>query len=209
MPSTQRKRGALVGIKEAPRATESAIRTLVKRGADFLLGRAQEDEGDTAKRRALDDRLAEQRYRAESAEAALVEVDCEIDRAKLRCKRLAEREEEFLDAAVYELGCKHVGSAYRERAEALRDVVNLAAGLSEFRGYSGGRPRSLGASVRNVSIGGYVAPKVEFVLPDFGALGSPKPIATKDADRATWRKVADALRSDPHADVSALLPKLN
>jgi hypothetical protein len=188
----EHKRNVLVGIKEAPKQTQSAIAALIKRGADYLMGRCQEAEDDVAERRALDDRLAQQQYRAESAEEALVEVDREIQIAKVRCKRLAARESDFLNPAVIEIAHAHIGSEYRKRAESFRAIVNLAAGVSEFSGY-GLPPTGVPTDIK---------------LPSFGALGAPKPIWASDAEHAPWRKLADALRADPQVDVAKLLPRL-
>jgi hypothetical protein len=188
------RRTKLEDMVAAPAATETRISSIVRRTADWLLGRVS-DGAQADDRAGLDAQLATDRHLAAAAREALKELGPSIERAEERHRRLAERENEFLVRALVEL-CGEVGlvSAYQKKIGELREIVSLLNGLAQMRG----------------SFGCGIGAPVEIEFPTLG-LAAIKRVPRKEmrVDRegnvSVWRRIADTMRRDPTHKASALL----
>jgi hypothetical protein len=99
------KKAELLGLVEAPAATESKISAAVRKTADWLRGRNSESSSRLAEieRGNLDTQLATERHRADAAKSIMPELEHDIEVAQLRVKRLDEREREYLEPALREV----------------------------------------------------------------------------------------------------------
>jgi hypothetical protein len=169
------RRAELLGLKSKPAETESRIQVLIKRTADYLLGRGDDDGGAELERRGLDDRLAIERHRAEAVDTILPALDRDIEVAQLRVKRLQEREAGFLKPALVEHAEKFVPD-YIRAIEALKKAIAPLAGLNEFFGGDG----------------------VNVKLPSFG-LDTLEKAGTRitETDAAMWDALAESLGATP------------
>jgi hypothetical protein len=94
------KRAELEGMASSAVAVEAEIKKLIRRSADFLLGKSVE-ESDASQRLELERKRVEQAHRAEAARVALPDLEKQIDKQQLRCRRLRDRERDFLVPLVF------------------------------------------------------------------------------------------------------------
>ena len=179
----QRKAAELESIIGMPVESEGAIRAALRRTADALLSGKSAEESDADKRAELDSKLAAHKHKAEAARIALDDIAKDIDRQQVRCARVKERESDFLPAVVLAAVER---SGMVERLQALRSEADeLETLLQGLRATFGG---TLG-----------VAPRDHRTVLD----GRKREWAVTEQ----WKAVADALRTNPCADVARLLPK--
>jgi hypothetical protein len=175
LATLEAKRTELQGMVDGAVDTEGEIKKLIRRSADFLLGRSAEDS-DASQRLALETKRAEQIHRSEVARVALPDLQRDIEIAEVRCKRLQERESEFLVPAIFEVVEK---SSIVERWQKLRDEGDALE--EQLRGL----------------MHAFVPPH------GFSYPWTPpreKPFKSLDARKA-WAAMAEAMRSDPRAKV--------
>jgi hypothetical protein len=169
------KRTELQGMVDGALDVESEIKKLIRRSADFLLGKSTEDS-DASQRLALETKRAEQIHRSEAARLALPDLEQGIEIAGVRCARLRERENEFLVPAIFEVVEK---SGIVERWQKLRDEGDALE--EQLRGL------------------------LQSFVPPHGhsyPWTPPREKAFKSLDsRKAWAAMADALRSDPRGKV--------
>jgi hypothetical protein len=170
----EQKRAELLGLKSAPAATESRIQALVRKTADYLLGKS-DDGGDELDRKGLDERLAIERHRAQAVDLLLPDIDRQIEIAKLRVKRLQQREAEFLRLALVERAEQFVPD-YLKAIERLRKAVAPLAAMNVFFGGDG----------------------VNIKLPTFG-LDALERAGTRiqKGDATPWHEFAESLGATP------------
>lgn len=193
LATLQAKRDEFQEIMAAPEETEVAIRSAVKRTADWLLGRST-DNSDEGTRKALDDQLAAQRHRAEAARAALVELEPQIERAQLRVQTLNDRQNEFLKPVLREIADElGLGTAYIAKIAELKRIASLIYGLAEAS-YEFGEGIETGRKVQfpRPATSEAALPGESFIIPSAGNV-------------EIWRKVADQLLLDPRYDITKLL----
>lgn len=125
----QSRKAHLESLIDAPNATEIEIKKEIAR-ASSLLAKGDAENYSSAKRKALDERLASEKYAAETARYALVELDCAIEIAGLRVAQLNSRETEFINPVVIE-AAKEIGldKLYKKKIGELRHVLELVIGL--------------------------------------------------------------------------------
>jgi hypothetical protein len=194
----QTKRAEFERMMEAPKHTESALKGEVRRTAARLMGRDVGGAGEGI-RKALEDRLSEDRHRAEAAREALPELDKQIEVAELRLKRINERESEFLHPAIVEAADRiGLGKLYLKKIAELRAVTDLIFGLREV-------------------VGGYGSGFENSAAVNFPRTGLASLRDTKDAEYriepkgndSLWRQLAQSLLLNPRHDTSRFvaLPK--
>lgn len=198
LAALEAKRTELDAMVAAPAETAATIRGAVKRTADWLLGRDGADNSDEAGRKLLEDNLAAQRHRAESAQEALPEIGRTIEVAQMRVKRLVEREKEFLSPALAELADEAgLGHRYRRAIKELRSVLDLLNGLAaEAGGFDSGfdTPATI------------AFPQMAAVSSNKSVLKEEFIIRAASASRQAWRDAAVALFRDPFAKAGKLIP---
>jgi hypothetical protein len=136
LAEAESKRDVLLGLKEAPKATESTLKGFVRRYADRLLGRGQGFEhNDVREHATLTDRLAAERLNAEAAAIALPEIERAIAVSELRIKSLLGRENEFLRPLLQELAAD-LGRQYLEKIAEIRAIMVPLAQLNGVMNYN-------------------------------------------------------------------------
>jgi hypothetical protein len=174
----------------APAVTESRIASAVRRTADWLLGRIDEEPSAPD----LQTVLAQERHRAEAARAALAELKGPIEIARERLRRLTEREREFLGPALIDIARESgLAAAYRQKLSELDEIANLLFGLAAR---AGGFGTGIPANPQPARL--------------------PNLTPARRGDRAAftigshpnielWKRVADALRREPGRKASSLV----
>jgi uncharacterized protein YlxW (UPF0749 family) len=159
---------------------EAEIKDAVQRTADSLLSGA--DVGD-------DTRVMAARHLAEAARVALPELLKKLERAQARVKRLAERENEFLRAALFEIAeASGIGDRYMKALAEMRHVVGLVFGFHRVHG-QGPQFREHVAFPQSILTSGEHR---DYVISSDDIRDS----------ELLWSEIAKTLRSDPCAKVS-------
>jgi hypothetical protein len=172
----QRKSAELEQIISAPIEAEGAIRAALRRTADAFLNGKSTDESDADKRADLDAKLAAHKHRAEAAKMALSDIGKDIDAQQIRCRRIKDREREFLVPVIFDAVAK---SGLVKRWRAARD--EMLATETVLR-----------------------ALRQAFVPPDGCSYPWAPPHETTPGTHVAvrqWAAVADQLRRDPRAEV--------
>jgi hypothetical protein len=99
---------------DAPIRTRSKIADAVAKTKQWLLGGGDEPAID---RQALDAELAVASHKAQAAEAAIADIDEQIEIAGIRVARLAEAERSFLNDALAEVAGDLLSTLSRKRGE--------------------------------------------------------------------------------------------
>jgi hypothetical protein len=135
LEAAKKKKADLQALIDAPAAAESGLAALVRRTADRLLNGLPADESDAAKRLELETQNVAARHKAEAAALVLSDVENELEIALLRCRRLREREYEFLNPAMLECGEGAAQLLAKKRAEvaALERLVKPL--IANYAGY--------------------------------------------------------------------------
>src|SRR5258708_33101767 len=100
LSALESRKATFQGFVDAPTATRSKISDAISRTKAWLLGGGDEP---TIDRQALDAELAQASHKAAAAEAAIADIDRQIEIAAIRVARLAEAERQFLNDAVAEV----------------------------------------------------------------------------------------------------------
>jgi hypothetical protein len=124
----------------APAKTQSKISEAIARTKAWLLGGTTEEP--VIDRAALDAELALASHKAQAAEAAIAELDKQIEVAGIRVNRLADAERGFLNDAVAEVASGMLETLSRKRAE-LAGLERLCEPLRKFGIATHGKPESV------------------------------------------------------------------
>jgi hypothetical protein len=116
----QAKRQRLQSTVDAPAQIAGRRAGLLKALASALL---RGDDPDMTDATAADTALAVANARAEAARLAVVELDVEIDKKQLQVKRLRERQQSLVQAAMVEHVAETWGARYRKAVDELRACV--------------------------------------------------------------------------------------
>jgi hypothetical protein len=135
LATLENKRRDLQAIIDAPAATEGALRQMLRRTADVLLGKDSEQSDATAWA-ALESKRTEQAHKAEAARLALSDIEGQIQIAALRVDRLREREKQYLNPVLCELGEQIAQRLAQRRAEVQALERLLAPLYGSYGGYS-------------------------------------------------------------------------
>jgi hypothetical protein len=123
----------LTNLVEAPNRTASAIAESVRNTAKSLLRGVTGSDDGADERHKLDEQLAADKHRAESAREALTELETSITEKQMHVETLEGREPEFLRPAMCEIfdasGLAKV--IVRKRAE-LEALEEIASGIQAF-----------------------------------------------------------------------------
>jgi hypothetical protein len=199
------KRTEFEAMMAAPAATEAAIRSVIRRAADRLLGRGVGEKSD---RRSLDERLIEERHAAEAAREALPELDQQIELARLRVLTLDSREDEFLKPAIMEAAdTMGLGKLYLKRLAEFREVAELVFGLSKVAGgYESG---FTSLQCHGVANGNQYPIALEFPRMPSASQEPRDYLITTDGRPDVWHQLRQALSLDPYcrADRVVALPR--
>jgi hypothetical protein len=159
---------------------EAEIKDAVQRTADSLLS-GTDVGGDT--------RVMAARHLAEAGRVALPELLIKLEMAQARVKRLAERENEFLRAALFEIAeASGLGDRYMKALAEMRHVVGLVFGFHRVHG-QGPQIQEHLAFPKSILTSGEHR--------DYVISGDD----IRDSERL-WSEIAKTLRSDPCAKVS-------
>lgn len=184
----QAQRARLQGFIDAPGETTATIKSAIRRTADWLLGKG-DDNSDGKSRRALDEKLAMETHRADAAREALPELELKLDVAARRMEALEGREGEFLKPAIAEVA---------EEARLPERFLQKAAELEEIASLIYGHAQALGLAPRAVNF-----PK----LPLLERVENSDLTIPRKADAETWRVISNALLADPKFDAAKFLPR--
>jgi len=194
------KKADFLALIEAPKATEVEIRREVVRSAAHLLGRDADNSG-SAKRKALEERLAAERHSAEAAQEATPELDRAIEKAQLRLAHINSREDEFLIPAVIAVANESgLGELYLKKVDELRVVLDLVNGLanvarrqdcwSGFSGFEGAAgPGNAFAQLTTVKL---PCPAMEAVKK-----AEAKLVLSHSGNTDVWKHLMQSLLLDP------------
>jgi hypothetical protein len=140
LANLQTRREQFIEYTNAPAKTQSKISAAVAATAKWLLlGTTEEPVVDAA---ALANELAQASHKAAAAEAAIAELDKQIEVAQVRVNRLAEGEREFLNAAVAEVAADLLQTLARKRGE-VAALERLCEPLRRFGVALNGKPESV------------------------------------------------------------------
>ncbi len=209
LSTLESKKAHFKSLIDAPATTEAVIKTEIKRTANYLMGRETANGGDTAKRRALDERLASERHAADAAREALPELEGEIDVVRLKLTALNERESEFLYPAIVEVA-QEIGLAdlYIKKIAELREVLELVVGLSRVAGGWTSGFDTLKASVQG-EVGMAIAKTVKLPEMPVWANDKEQPDFKIEAhgNSEVWEQLRQSLLLNPRHRPGIPLPK--
>jgi len=140
LANLQTRREQFTEYVNAPAKTQSKISEAIARTKAWLLGGTTEEP--VIDRAALDAELALASHKAQAAEAAIAELDKQIEVAGIRVNRLADAERGFLNDAVAEVASGMLETLSRKRAE-LAGLERLCEPLRKFGIATHGKPESV------------------------------------------------------------------
>jgi hypothetical protein len=203
------RRAQFEAMIAAPAATEAEIRGVVRRAADRLLGRVQGGDGN-GDRKSLGERLESEKYGAEAAQEALPELEGQIENARLRVRKLDEREDEFLGPAIAEVAeAAGLGKLYLKKIAELREIVELILGLSTVAGgYGSGFGNGISCHIQGKARTQAVI-AVDFPQTGFKSVSDDNRSyrISGEGRSEPWRQLKQALVLDPFSKAFVPLPK--
>ncbi len=133
LAALEAKRAELQSIIAEPVSTEGALRQMVRRTADTLLGKGRE-ESDATAWAALESQRVAQQHRAAAAQLAIEDLEQDLEISRLRVDHLRNRLREFLSPCIFEAaeGIQRILAHKRAQVAALEKALNP---LSEYSYY--------------------------------------------------------------------------
>jgi len=200
LSNLETKKADFQALIEAPEATEGEIRREVIRSAAHLLGRNADNSG-SAKRKALEDRLAAERHSAEAAQEATPELDHAIEKARLRLAHINSREDEFLIPAVIEVANESgLGELYLKKVDELRAVLDLINGLANVarrQDYWSGFSGLEGAAGQGTAFAQLTTVKLPCPAMEAVKKAEAKLVLSHSGNTDVWKQLMQSLLLDP------------